>query len=459
MAGVDVYLREIIERMDSMRRKAGVLLFILMICGLTDAFAETPEPNVKTGWNVGALPAVAFNSDLGFEYGLILNLFDYGDGKRYPKYDHQIYLEASRWTKGSGIYRLYYDSDALLPGVRITADLSYLPDAAYDFFGFNGYESVFHPTWEDDEDPLYRTRMFYKMKRNLFRAKADFQGAFRQGSPWMWIAGAAVRQFDIGSVDVAKLNKGQSEEDKLPPVEEMPGLYERYLDWGLISAEESDGGLVPTVKAGLVYDSRDAFQNPSKGLWTEAVVIAAPEFLGAESGFMKLAVTHRQYLGLIPERLTFAYRVGYQGTILGETPFYYQPLLETTTMTGAWNEGLGGQRSLRGIRRNRVVGDGIAYANFELRAIFWRFRVKGQNIDLGVNAFTDVGRVVQKIDVNTDDVPAEYVAAEAESLHPSAGLGLKIAMNRNFVLSVEFGKALKEEDGESGLYIALNYLF
>ena len=34
---------------------------------------------IKKGWNFGALPSVLFNSDLGFQYGLLANIFNYGD--------------------------------------------------------------------------------------------------------------------------------------------------------------------------------------------------------------------------------------------------------------------------------------------------------------------------------------------------------------------------------------------
>jgi hypothetical protein len=42
----------------------------------------------KTGWNFGALPAVTFSTDQGFQYGALVNLFDYGDGAIYPDYYH-----------------------------------------------------------------------------------------------------------------------------------------------------------------------------------------------------------------------------------------------------------------------------------------------------------------------------------------------------------------------------------
>lgn len=100
--------------------------------------------SVKTGWNFGLLPAVSYNSDLGFQYGGLINFFDYGDGSRYPNYNQSIYFEASRYTKGSGLLRFFYDSDQLIKNIRTTLDMSYMPEQAIDFLGFNGYDAVYN---------------------------------------------------------------------------------------------------------------------------------------------------------------------------------------------------------------------------------------------------------------------------------------------------------------------------
>ena len=75
----------------------------------------------------------------------------------------------------------------------------------------------------------------------------------------------------------------------------------------------------------------------------------------------------------------------------------------------------------------------------------------------------DTGMVVQKAKFNTGNVPANqldnYFKTDAEKLHNSAGLGLKIAMNQNFIVSVDYGKAFDAQDGTSGVYIGLGYLF
>jgi outer membrane protein assembly factor BamA len=436
------------------------LLVLIFVFFLFEVYAQ--EQVTKDGWNFGALPTITFDTDLGFQYGALVDLYHYGDGSRYPVYNHKLYFEVSRFTKGSGINRFYYDSDQLIKGLQTSADLSFLSDQAYDFYGFNGYDAVVNSDWFDDESGAYKTRMFYKYDRKMFRFKVDLSGKL-SGDRLKWAGGITLLNFKLGSVNVDKLNKGKDENDKLPSVEDEPGLYEKYQEWGIISEEEADGGFVPTLKAGLVYDTRDNRPNPMKGIWTEAVVEGAPEFLGAESSFAKLSITHRQYFTIIPQDLSLAYRLNYQTTIAGHAPFYYQSQVIVSELKGASSEGLGGSSTLRGIRRNRVLGDGYFLGNIEARWKFARFQFINNNFYLGLNGFVDFGQVTKKIDVSPTNVYAvlmpDYFDHGAEKMHFSYGAGLRIVMNENFIIKADYGMAADERDGTSGMYIGLNYLF
>lgn len=417
----------------------------------------------KEGWNFGALPTITYDTDLGFQYGALVNLYNYGDGSRYPNYNHSLYFEVSRFTKGSGINRFYYDSDRLIKGLQTSVDISLLSDQAYDFYGFNGYDAIVNPDWIDDTQPedIYQSRLYYKYDRKMFRFKVDLQGKLGEGK-LNWAAGVNLLNFKVSSIDYEKLNDGKVEGDKnyLDPI---PGLFDKYQDWGIISAEEADGGFVPTFKAGLVFDSRDNKPNPMKGIWTEAVLVGSPEFLGGESSFAKLSLIHRQYFTLIPKNLSLAYRLAYQSTIAGEAPFYYQTQMITSVLKGASSEGLGGSSSLRGVRRNRMVGDGYFLGNVEARWKFVRFQFINNNFYLGLNGFLDFGTITQKMDV---DPKIGWISQEngyfddgAEKMHFSYGAGFRIAMNENFIIKVDYGMAADERDGTSGIYIGLNYLF
>ena len=102
---------------------------------------------IKTGINLGPLPVVAFDADRGFQFGALMNIYDFGDGKNYPNPDSQWYFEGSAYlnegTVGSFLARAEYDNKTLIPGVRMSVCAGYYRDAALDFYGFNGSQSYY----------------------------------------------------------------------------------------------------------------------------------------------------------------------------------------------------------------------------------------------------------------------------------------------------------------------------
>ena len=452
-------------KQNMMILKKNILLIFMLLSMLSILQAQEEEKSaakrIKTGWTFGALPAISYDTDLGFQYGALVNFYYYGDGKTYPKYLHSLYAEVSRYTKGSGINRFFYDSEHLIPGIRITSDLSYLTEKALDFYGFNGYDAVFNEDWSNDESDDYITRMFYRHERKMFRFMTDFQGKFSY-KPLRWVAGFGILHNKVAPVDLERLNKGKDDEDKLPDV---PGLYDKYVSWGIIKEDEKEGGWSNYLKLGLVFDTRDFEPNPMKGIWSEVVLFAAPGFLGnGDYGFAKISATHRQYFTLVKDRLSFVYRLNYQGTIAGDVPFYMQPYMINSFSNSSNTDGLGGSNTLRGVMRNRVVGDGFAFGNAEFRWKFFKTVLWKQNIYLGLNAFADAGMVLQKVDLDLSKVPdivelQNYFLTDEESMHTTYGAGLRIVMNENFIVAVDYGRPFDKRDGGGGIYIGLNYLF
>jgi outer membrane protein assembly factor BamA len=452
--------------------KKAYLVFLISLLVLS---VSAQEKKVKTGWRFGgALPTITYDSNLGFQYGALVEFFNYGDGSKYPDYLDHTYTEISRYTKGSGIYRFMYESNHLIPGVHMTSDISYLPDQAYSFFGFNGYDAVYNKEWMDDNlTDSYRSSMFYRFQRNQFRFKNDFQGKLTSDHI-KWSAGFAFQDFMNSSVDVDRLNKGK--DVKIPSPTEKPGIYELYKEMGIISSNESNGGWVNTLKAGIMYDSRDNRPNPMKGIWTEIGVEMAPKFMGNDWGFSKLFITHRQYFTLIKNDLALVYRLGYQTTLTGTTPSFYQSQVITSMLTGSTSEGLGGSSTLRGVLRNRVVGDAFFMGNIEFR---WKpvyFKFLKQDCYLGLDVFYDFGLVTKKIkmpdnlenvfygtntisEIYTTDSFSDYFKPDTEKLHQDVGMSIMLVMNQNFVIAIDIGKAFNAQDGNIGFSIGLNYLF
>ena len=101
---------------------------------------------IKKGWNFGPLPVVGYDADLGFQYGVTCDIFNFGDGSRYPRYNYKFNVEASRYTKGSGVFRFYSDMPYVVKDTKLFFDVTYFYAKKYEFFGFNGFEaSTFDP--------------------------------------------------------------------------------------------------------------------------------------------------------------------------------------------------------------------------------------------------------------------------------------------------------------------------
>ncbi len=357
--------------------------------------------------------------------------------------------------------RLYYDSPHLLKGINTTADVTYFRDLAMDFYGFNGRDAVYNSSWEDDTSSVY-----YRHHRKMFRIMTNFKGAFNKEKPQLsWMAGLVFFNFDIGTVDIDRLNKRKDEDDQLP---EIDGLYDKYLDWNIISQEEANGGKHAYLKLGLSYDTRDIKASPSSGIWTELFIAHMPKFASSQSSqFTRMNFFHRQYFSLTSNKnLVAAYRIGYMHKLSGDVPFYLLPHMSTSILTSATSQGLGGSKTLRGINRNRIVGNGSLLTNIELRWKLWRTKLFKQDFYVGSNYFVDMGLVTQayKIDKSTareqlGDNYDLFFNDVKDKPHFSYGLGLKGAMNENFILSADYGIAADKQDGTSGLYITLNYLF
>jgi outer membrane protein assembly factor BamA len=444
-----------------MKKTTLLLMVLLFLAGISTYAQDEPKQKekMKTGWSLGAIPVVAYDSDIGFKYGGLVNFYDYGDGSKYPKYYQSIYMEWSRTTKGSGINQITYDTEKLIPGVRMLAEVSYMTEKALDFYGFNGYNAYYNSSFEDSNDPLYKSRMFYRMDRNMLRVKTDFIGKLPLDN-LKWFGGIEFYNNKIDTVDINNLNKGKDAADLLPAI--GGGLFQDYIKWGLIPSDQAKGGNTTILKLGAIYDTRDNEPNPMKGVWTELQFLAAPGFLSDAGGYTRMALTHRQYFTIVPKSLNFAYRLSYQAKLSGEMPFYMLPFVFNSTPQ-LTRDGLGGAKTMRGIMRNRVVGEDFFYGNAELRWKVLRTVVFNQNFYIALAGFADAGMVTGKYKIPTviaDKQARDWLATGApERMHVSYGAGIHFALNDNFIVTVDYGLAADKRDGDSGMYIGLNFLF
>lgn len=406
------------------------------------AFAEKPEEIKKDGWNFGPLPCVGFNSDLGFQYGICADIFNYKGV--FPDYRQRFYVEASRYTKGQTLLHAQMDSKYLIPGVRTTFSVSYQYDPMFLFYGLDGLEP-YNKALDSNKDT--RTAR-YAYKRSMVRVMADFQKPIADNLELL--AGLAYWNYSLGDIEHEDYDATST-------------LYHQMRAAGVFSGSEAAGGNRLELKAGVHFDTRENESDPSYGINAELYLNGSPDVFSEGYGYLRLVAHWRQYLTLISDRMVFAYHLAWQGTVAGQAPFYMQQNLCTYYLRQTSTDGLGGLNSVRGILSQRLVGSDYAWANFELRLRLFSFNFINQSWYLATNPFFDMGMVTSLYKGaelssfygrSIDDLKSEAIRP-----HCSAGIGLKLAMNRNFIVSVEDGIPLDRKDGVNALYIALNYIF
>lgn len=430
------------------------LLFAIVVMSTTVFSQEKTESQIKKGWNFGFLPALGYDSNLGLLYGGIVNMFDYGDGSRYPDFDHNLYLQLSAYTRGSMDAIVFFDSYSLIPNKHFIGRFSYNRNRTYPFHGFNGVQTNYNVDIETFGTSDFISQVFYRLDRSQTKMDLLVEDKIAD-SKFSWIAGLDLGWYDVSTVDIEHLNKKKEGDDVLP--NELL-LYDHFVNWGLIGEDVKNGGFDNSLKVGIAYDSRDRLTNPMRGMWTEILFRASPKFVGNPSNFARIAITHRQYFTIVDEKLSLAYRLWYEGN-LGDVPFYSRQHLTTRDCI----EGFGGAKTVRGVLMNRVVGQHTVLGNFELRWKAFKFNAIGQNFYFGINAFADAGSVLKGYEIDFSNISLtmqqQHFSAASSELFTTLGAGIKIVMNENFVVSADWGKSLDNKYGNTGLYIAIGYLF
>lgn len=440
---------------------------------------------IKKGLSYGPLPVVAFDADRGFQFGALLNLYNFGDGSTYPNPKSTWYFEASAYTKegdiGSYKFIVNYDNKTIIPGVRMSICTGYYKDASLDFYGFNGYQSnydmdMLKPTFQFTDKELQKKfdekgsmpKGFYRFSRDLIKAKIDFTGKIANNL--YWEAGYNFMWNKTGSFHPQGYSVlGNPSDPSLYAGEGGTTLFDLYKAWGIIPESEADGGISSALRVGLMYDSRNVENNPTKGIWYEAHIIAAPHWLGTTKGqdHYRFNATFRQYLPIVQDKFTFAYRLSYQGFI-GDAPWYLMPFYTIMGPT-ADQDGIGGYRTTRGLMLNRIQGLHTGFYNFEFRWKFVNFKLWKQNIAFTLTAFSDGTHVFKGYDMTLRPIATatseqislydKFVFNRKDGFHGSAGAGLRFIMNQNFIVAFEYAMPFNKQDGNGAFYINTGFLF
>ncbi|HEY6219494.1 MAG TPA: BamA/TamA family outer membrane protein [Gemmatimonadaceae bacterium] len=389
-------------------------LVLTLLIGLTAAAGGQSTAATQQGWQISGLPALNFNADEGFGYGVIAQAYNYGRGGLTP-YQYMIQPLVFLTTKGRRDVSVFFDAPHLLPSDwRLGAYLGREQQLATPYYGV-GNDAPYSAANEAPPNPY-----FYRYGREGVRFSTDLQHS---------LVGALRVLGGVGT--------------RSTTIDDMP------FDSGTTLLRTQLGGApIPStratyVRAGLVYDTRDRESGPTKGQWTELLVQRGMNSLGGDYSFTRITATARAYFSLTP-RLVFAERVMAQNLSSADAPFYELP-----TVQGSFkdDEAVGGAGSVRGWPKNRFIGKGMAFANQELR---WRvadFNIGGRSSALVLNGFADAGRV-WTTGLSTKDLLSD--------LHVGYGGGMRLRYGQDFVVGVDVGHS---PESTAAIYIGLGYPF
>jgi len=410
-----------------------VLTAAVLALSLFSSAQAADDAPPEDGFNMGALPALNYNSDEGFGYGVIGTGYWFRDGLRPYKYGLTVRVFLTTKNVHAHMLRLDALDVADLP-LRVTAEAGYYSTLAANFCGYAG-------------DPHCGTD-----QTDVAEAAADAAG----------LSGTAredfVRRYYLVRYTEPYLNiQTRTRIKDLPHKVEIiggyrgsyyfPGTPDDQNPWpGSLYASdyhpEGESGFASVLQTGMVFDNRDSEPAPNSGYWSEFSFRGAGLPTGSDWSFFGINLTHRQYATLIEDRVVSATRLVF------DTSFGDMPTQEMVRMGGLVNyAAIGGQYGGRGMRQWRIVGQTKALGQQELRWTFARFTPGTQSINLGGVGFFDYGWAAQSLQ-----------ELDASMAGFGTGAGLRVTWNTNFIVRVDAGFSPVEEWGNK-LYINLDHIF
>ena len=375
----------------------GPLLFICLVCaGVARAQGDEPR-RPEERLDIGALPMPNYDSNFGFGMGLNVGLFFRKPG--YEPYQHAIRFQVYGATGGYQEHYVSSDSPNLAgTPYRLITRLAYVRDRFRPYYG-TGNDTQVLPV----SDPRWGQH-YYEIDDSYFQLDLNGQ-RFVSGR---WKVGLRYALFY--------------------------GMTRRYS--GSLADQNPNAmgdGLEGMVLGEAQYDGRDAEASPTRGIFASVQVYGSHPFLLSS--------------------YTYA---GAQGRLAGYwSPFNSPYLVIAARVMGDWltsgapvrhELGLGGDSTVRGVPRERYVGNVRLVGNLELRSRAARFRPWDHELDAWIVAFGDVGQIWAEAGQNG---PPWLV-------HAGYGLGLRLAWEADYVVRFDVSYS---PDQPLGIFLVFNHPF
>lgn len=399
------------------------------------------------------LPALAGSVDTGFGFGIIANLarFEPGYNPYRWRIEAQWYMTVLE-APGGGFEFPFHDDYILidLPGLaggklRLDMRVSFGRFTTAGYFGL-GNASNGRPVWNDfdpetQKDQYIEARRRYQYDWVYPNARVNARVTITKHL--LLFLGA---EFSYNFLNLYKNSK--LEEDLKRTQDTTRQDDETNAIRGLLHGIRPHANF--QVKAGLVYDTRDHEQVPSKGMFHDVSLRVSPgPVFSLQYPYGGATLHFRFFFPLYKEFLVLAVRV------LGDFMFGRVPIYDLATFGGIDpREGTGGSRSIRGIPSRRYHGKIKLLGNLELRALLIPVRINflGQRFNVGLVGFFDTGRFWADYQYN----PA--LDGEGDGMHFGFGGGLRILWGESFIIRADFAYSL-DEYSTFRFYIGVNQIF
>lgn len=373
-----------------------LLLCIFMVLAASARAQFVPEPVGPDSVKYAYFPAIGYSSDAGLMLGGIFSRYDYsGDTRPFNSY---IQSSAIASTKGFvKVDALYEKTDIFGTDLRSTNELYVYRIASDNFFGVGNSTGYTEELWEQGYY-FFESISFgldLKLRKPLYvkgRSRFDLVGG---------VGGEYYISYELQSFS----------------------SFSDIMPYG------SEGGFIPYLAGGFVWENRDREFDPRSGNRGEFNLKYAPNLI-SEYALAAFSLDFRQYFYVL-DFLTVAGR--FQGKhTAGKVPFWKLPAL-------------GDDYTLRGYPLYRFRGNSSIAYNLELRS--WMFTFPEYQVKLGVHLFTDGGRVFTGED-DMGDLLSGY--------KQTYGIGGAFSLfSPDFILRGEMGFS----DEVSRIYIGIGYTF
>ena len=348
---------------------------------LVGLLAWAPSLDAQRVWHRTLYPYALYSTGDGFWGAAHFGLYSpIGFAERPERNAADVGFDASGSTHGS----YGFVADAQLPGlwtgwrVRLTASAT--RDNRLGFYGL-GNDAAYEADSVTTDSPY-----FYQVRRTTQDARVTVQRKLI--GPLRALAGAGIRHTEF-----------------------------RAPSGGSAFGEDSAYGPFSdrTVRAGLVFDSRDNELVPHSGLMVEALFASG-------SGYTRKTGSARVFVHPL-KRLVLAARLAGE-TTGGNPPLAAQLEMESSELPFF---AVGGYYSLRGYRNGRFIGPSKLVGGFEVRyAPVWAPTV----VELQIVGFYDAGRVFG---------PGESLRVTTTDLHQSGGGEVAVRFLRNTLMVAGVG--------------------